>query len=120
MVDSNDRERLIEAREELERMTQEEELRDSILLVFANKQDLPSACSVGEVADALGLQSMRNRQVNVVQASGSLLTFQECPRLSLKKREVFHWTYFNKIGLEEGQPAGEDLVHHFTTKPSVY
>ena len=72
MVDSNDRERLIEAREELERMTQEEELRDSILLVFANKQDLPSACSVGEVADALGLQSMRNRQVSVEQAVDSV------------------------------------------------
>jgi len=62
VVDSNDKERLLEAREELERMTQEEELRDAILLVFANKQDLPSACSVAEVADALGLQSMRNRQ----------------------------------------------------------
>ena len=67
-MDSNDRERLIEAREELERMTQEEELRDSILLVFANKQDLPSACSVGEVADALGLQSMRNRHVSLISS----------------------------------------------------
>ena len=44
-------------------MTQEDELRDAILLVFANKQDLPSACSVADVADALGLQGMRNRQV---------------------------------------------------------
>ena len=63
MVDSNDRERLIEARDELERMTQEEELRDAILLVFANKQDLPSACSVSDVADALGLKGMSNRKV---------------------------------------------------------
>ncbi|XP_063685843.1 ADP-ribosylation factor 4-like [Bolinopsis microptera] len=62
VVDSNDKERLIEAREELERMTQEDELRDAILLVFANKQDLPSACSVADVADALGLQGMKNRQ----------------------------------------------------------
>ena len=62
-MDSNDKERLIEAREELERMTQEDELRDAILLVFANKQDLPSVCSVADVADALGLQGMRNRQV---------------------------------------------------------
>ena len=38
VVDSNDRERVGEAREELNRMLNEDELRDAILLVFANKQ----------------------------------------------------------------------------------
>ncbi len=38
VVDSNDRERVGEAREELARMLQEDELRDAVLLVFANKQ----------------------------------------------------------------------------------
>lgn len=38
VVDSNDRERCTEAREELRRMLAEEELRDAVLLVFANKQ----------------------------------------------------------------------------------
>lgn len=38
MVDSNDRERVGEAREELMRMLAEDELRDAVLLVFANKQ----------------------------------------------------------------------------------
>ncbi len=38
MVDSNDRERASEARDELSRMLSEDELRDAILLVFANKQ----------------------------------------------------------------------------------
>lgn len=38
MVDSNDRERVNEAREELSRMLAEDELRDAVLLVFANKQ----------------------------------------------------------------------------------
>jgi len=37
-VDSNDKERIVEAREELMRMLSEDELRDSVLLVFANKQ----------------------------------------------------------------------------------
>lgn len=37
-MDSNDRERVGEAREELTRMINEDELRDAILLVFANKQ----------------------------------------------------------------------------------
>ena len=38
MVDSNDRERSGEAKDELARMLNEDELRDAILLVFANKQ----------------------------------------------------------------------------------
>lgn len=38
VVDSNDRERLNEARDELNRMLSEDELRDAVLLVFANKQ----------------------------------------------------------------------------------
>lgn len=37
-MDSNDRERVGEAREELMRMLAEDELRDAVLLVFANKQ----------------------------------------------------------------------------------
>lgn len=38
VVDSNDRERVGEAKEELMRMLAEDELRDAVLLVFANKQ----------------------------------------------------------------------------------
>ena len=37
-MDSNDRERVAEARDELNRMLNEDELREAILLVFANKQ----------------------------------------------------------------------------------
>lgn len=38
MVDSNDRERIGEARDELMRMLAEDELREAVLLIFANKQ----------------------------------------------------------------------------------
>ena len=38
VVDSNDRERVSEAKEELSRMLAEDELKDAVLLVFANKQ----------------------------------------------------------------------------------
>jgi len=37
VVDSSDKERIDIAREELQRMLSEEELRDAVLLVFANK-----------------------------------------------------------------------------------
>ncbi|CAF1084290.1 unnamed protein product [Rotaria sp. Silwood1] len=61
VVDSNDRERIGEAREELQRMLSEDELRDAILLIFANKQDLPNAMNAAEITDKLGLHSLRNR-----------------------------------------------------------
>merc|ERR1719430_1271310 len=60
-VDSNDRERIAEARDELNRMLAEDELRDAVLLVFANKQDLPHAMNPAEITDKLGLHNMRNR-----------------------------------------------------------
>nr|BAG59555.1 unnamed protein product [Homo sapiens] len=43
VVDSNDRERVQESADELQKMLQEDELRDAVLLVFANKQDMPNA-----------------------------------------------------------------------------
>eukprot|EP00461_Guttulinopsis_vulgaris_P000041 UN00041 len=69
VVDSNDRERIDDSRDyensakdELHRMLAEDELRDAILLVFANKQDLPGAMKVQEVTERLGLNKIRNRQ----------------------------------------------------------
>ena len=62
VVDSNDRERAAEARAELERMLSEEELRSAVLLVLANKQDLPKAMPVAEVTEKLGLHKLAQRQ----------------------------------------------------------
>ena len=42
---------------------QEDELRDAVLLVFANKQDMPNAMPVSELTDKLGLQHLRSRTV---------------------------------------------------------
>ncbi|NXP73739.1 ARF5 factor, partial [Ramphastos sulfuratus] len=61
VVDSNDRERVQESAEELQKMLQEDELRDAVLLVFANKQDMPNAMAVSELTDKLGLQTLRSR-----------------------------------------------------------
>ncbi|KAK4492654.1 hypothetical protein RD792_003472 [Penstemon davidsonii] len=61
VVDSNDRDRAVEARDELHRMLNEDELREAVLLVFANKQDLPNAMNAAEITDKLGLHSLRQR-----------------------------------------------------------
>ncbi|XP_028305068.1 ADP-ribosylation factor 4 [Gouania willdenowi] len=61
VVDSNDRERVVEAKDELHKMLQEDELRDAVLLVFANKQDLPNAMASSELTETLGLNALRNK-----------------------------------------------------------
>lgn len=61
VVDSNDRERITESREELTKMLQEDELKDAALLVFANKQDLPNALSVSDLTEKLGLHNLRGK-----------------------------------------------------------
>ncbi|KAF5273953.1 hypothetical protein FQA39_LY01068 [Lamprigera yunnana] len=61
VVDSNDRERIGEAKDELMRMLAEDELREAVLLIFANKQDLPNAMNAAEITDKLGLHSLRGR-----------------------------------------------------------
>ena len=41
VVDCADRDRIEEARQELHRIINDREMRDAIILIFANKQDLP-------------------------------------------------------------------------------
>nr|XP_053643686.1 ADP-ribosylation factor 4-like [Cherax quadricarinatus] len=62
VVDSNDKERINEASDELAKMLHEDELREAVLLVFANKQDLPNAMTAAELTDRLGLNQLRNRR----------------------------------------------------------
>lgn len=61
VVDSTDRMRVQEARLELHRILNDREMRDVILLVFANKQDLQGAMKPIEVQDQLGLGELRDR-----------------------------------------------------------
>jgi len=62
VVDSNDRERVQEAKDELNKMLGEDELKDAVLLVFANKMDLPQAMSCADLSEKLGLSAIRGRR----------------------------------------------------------
>jgi len=55
----------------------QDELRDAVLLVFANKQDLPNAMTAATLTDKLGLQSLRNRQW--CDPPPPLYSFQQTP-----------------------------------------
>lgn len=59
VVDSTDLERMSLAGEEIMRMM--DELKDVVLLVLANKQDLPNAMDAAELTDKLGLHSLNHR-----------------------------------------------------------
>jgi ADP-ribosylation factor protein 1 len=61
VVDSIDKERIVEARDELHRVLNDDELRNVALLVFANKQDLPNAMNTAEMTHKLALQALRQR-----------------------------------------------------------
>jgi ADP-ribosylation factor protein 1 len=76
VIDSDDRDRILEAKEELRMLMNSDELKDSLLLVFANKQDMPGAMSASELTDKLELRTFRQRtwyiQVRIPCLYGSL------------------------------------------------
>lgn len=61
VVDSSDRDRIPEAKEELRVLMNNEELQNALLLVFANKQDMPGAMNASELTDKLDLRTLRQR-----------------------------------------------------------
>jgi ADP-ribosylation factor 1/2 len=64
VIDSNDRERMPEACEELHKMASEDELRGLPILIMANKQDLPNAASVDEIAKLLDRSALDKRMIS--------------------------------------------------------
>ncbi|KAF2122715.1 ADP-ribosylation factor family-domain-containing protein [Lophiotrema nucula] len=69
VIDSNDRDRIDEARTELARIIQDREMKDALLLVFANKQDLQGAMRPKEVSDRLQLEKIAKDHVWKVEPS---------------------------------------------------
>jgi ADP-ribosylation factor-like protein 1 len=69
VVDSCDTERLGIAKQELMAMLEEEELKDAILLVFANKQDSKGALNAQQVSERMGLSDIKSRQWSIQETS---------------------------------------------------
>ncbi|XP_045474412.1 ADP-ribosylation factor-like protein 3 isoform X2 [Harmonia axyridis] len=61
VVDSSDKKRLEETGIELFELLGENKLEEVPLLVYANKQDLPNSLASSELAEALGLHSIKDR-----------------------------------------------------------
>ena len=71
VVDSSDTDRLAIAKQELHAMLEEEELKDAILLVFANKQDMKGALKASQISEALALHTIKNRQWSIQETSAT-------------------------------------------------
>jgi len=69
VVDSSDSERLETAREEFHAILREEELSRACVAVFANKQDVKGALSESQIAEALGLHDIKDRQWSIFRTS---------------------------------------------------
>lgn len=69
VVDSADRLRLEDCKQELSVLLKEERLAGATLLVFANKQDLPGALSKEAIREALDLEQIKSHHWCIVSCS---------------------------------------------------
>ena len=74
VVDSNDRERLDDAADELKKMVDEKELIYCPILVWANKQDLNGSLPPGEITEKLQM-GQYSRKIWLVQGSSATTAF---------------------------------------------
>jgi len=62
VLDSSDKQRLTEAKYELTKLLEEEDLKDAHVLVLANKQDVPGALSANDIKVGLGLHEITSHE----------------------------------------------------------
>uniref|UniRef100_A0A0X3NUT8 ADP-ribosylation factor 6 n=1 Tax=Schistocephalus solidus TaxID=70667 RepID=A0A0X3NUT8_SCHSO len=72
VVDSADRDRIKEAQIELHRIANDKEMQDAIILVFANKQDIPDAMQPHEIQEKLQLTRLAPGRIWYVQPSNAV------------------------------------------------
>ena len=69
VVDSSDAERVGTSRAEFHQILAEEELADAVVLVYANKQDVPGALTESQITEGLGLADIKDRQWAIFKTS---------------------------------------------------
>ncbi|KAF7101527.1 hypothetical protein CFC21_102841 [Triticum aestivum] len=69
VVDSSDTDRLVTAKEEFHSILEEDELKGAVVLVYANKQDLPGALDDAAITESLELHKIKSRQWAIFKTS---------------------------------------------------
>ena len=76
VVDSNDRDQVSEAKHQLQNLAEADELRDVVVLILANKQDIPDAMSTAELTEKMELNHILSNHrwhiqpASVIQGTG--------------------------------------------------
>ena len=92
VVDSKDRGRFAEVRQEMREMMEEKELALAHLLVLGNKSDLEGASSPGELWDELGLADLASEQFKRSSGgSGKATVLPICATSGQGCRESLDW-----------------------------
>ena len=92
LVDSADRERFEEAKKEIHGVMEADELSDAVLLVYANKADMPNAATAAELTKELSLGSLKTKMWYIqpsVATTGDGL-YEGLDWLSNTLKEVHH------------------------------
>ncbi|KAK0405679.1 hypothetical protein QR680_018133 [Steinernema hermaphroditum] len=71
VVDSADKDRMGLSKKELISMLEEEELKDAVVMILANKQDIPDCLSLTDVHHALGFDALRNKTFQIFKTSAT-------------------------------------------------
>mmetsp|Transcript_34385 Transcript_34385/g.76376 ORF Transcript_34385/g.76376 Transcript_34385/m.76376 type:complete len:374 (+) Transcript_34385:181-1302(+) len=88
VVDAADPSRFEESRAALEKALADNYMQDKPIVVFANKQDLPTAAAAAEVATSLGLASLKHNRFNILPCTAKTPAGQQ-PDVRL--REGLKW-----------------------------
>lgn len=88
VVDAADKERFDESRKALEEVLVQAHLHDKPVLVFANKQDLPTAAAAADVATALGLTAFQQNRFNILGCTAKTPAGQQA---DARLREGLKW-----------------------------
>ncbi|KAG9048364.1 ADP-ribosylation factor-like protein 2 [Tulasnella sp. UAMH 9824] len=105
VVDSSDRMRMGDCKEELHTLLQEDRLAGASLLVYANKQDLEGAMSAAEIRDALDLNALTTHHWKILSCSAVLGT-NLVEGLDWVVGEVAGRLYFGSTSVAPSAPQG--------------
>ena len=61
IIDSNDIGRMDEVKHELQYLTSEEQLKNAVLLILCNKQDLPNALSIDKIGELIEINKIKQK-----------------------------------------------------------
>lgn len=70
VIDSSDHENIEESKKEFQKLLAKEELKNSVILIFANKQDLQDSCKIEEIIRTYELNKIKDFTWHIQGCSG--------------------------------------------------